>query len=195
MRGQPVYDPWDSAGESFSTRPGQLRGHGASGARSLHRLTEDASRILWPVSRKLFLKTAERAHLINYGQVPTEIPYEELGSPTTDTSCLLAREKHDDLDNAFGVRHWGISLAPAWKTEVHSDRVNFRVSRRQVMVSFASMVAVQASHCRYHIVYGGVRRLLVGFPDVCDVFDLLALTLLVLMSQSARLLAPRPHIT
>jgi hypothetical protein len=83
------------------------------------------------------------------------------------------------------VRHWGISLAPAWKTEVHSDRVNFRVSRRQVTVSFASMVAAQASHCRYHIVYGGVRRLLVGFPDVCDVFDLLALTLLVLMSHSA----------
>jgi len=56
--------------------------------------------------------------------------------------------------NAFGARHWGISLAPAWKTEVHSDRVNFRVSRRQVTVSFASMVAVQAGH--YHIVYGGL---------------------------------------
>ena len=59
---------------------------------------------------------------------------------------------------------WCISLAPAWKTEVHSDRVNFRVSRRQVTVSFASMVAVQASHCRYHIVYGGALQLVTWFP-------------------------------
>ena len=61
-----------------------------------------------------------------------------------ETSALFYQVASRWSADTFDVCHRRVPLSPAFEFEVHSRRVNLRVSRRQVAVSFASAVAAQA---------------------------------------------------
>ena len=61
-----------------------------------------------------------------------------------ETSALFYQVASRWSADTFDVCHSRVPLSAAFELEVHSRRVNLRVSRRQVAVSFASAVAAQA---------------------------------------------------
>ena len=56
------------------------------------------------------LEATKSAHLIRKRNNSSEVAHEEFRGLTANLSCLLPREKHDDLNKALCRCHWGISL-------------------------------------------------------------------------------------
>jgi len=47
------------------------------------------------------LEATKSAHLIHKGKISSEVAHEEFRGLTANLSCLLSREKQDDLNNAL----------------------------------------------------------------------------------------------
>ena len=96
----------------------------------------------------------------------SKIPHEQLGSLTTDTGCLLAREQHDDINNAPHSRNWCISLSPATKTEVRTICPDLAVPLDYAPKVLRSMVLALAHDGSNHVNDGDTRRVLICLPNL-----------------------------
>ena len=70
-----------------------------------HSLSKGSPRIFWILNSQLLLESSILAYLVDDGQIATEPPAEQLCGLAPNTSCLLAREQHYDLDDAANARN------------------------------------------------------------------------------------------
>ena len=112
--------------------------------RRLHVLAEGAGKVLRRILRQSLLHGAVPLDFCDQRNVSSHVADQDLSSLAPNGRRPLPGQHHHDLDDSLGVNHWRLALPTAWKLEVHSSRVYFRMLLHKVPVGFARVVAIQA---------------------------------------------------